>query len=209
MGQFRAYMNKNEEKNFLTLTESSLSRLYKHMQEHDAGTITAYRSEYTHKENQQRNRSLLAKLADKRYQITSVKGSYIENMGMGPDKEVEVGEHVYFVVDAEDTGKLEETLRKLGEEFGQDSIMFIPKGGAEGVLWGTSKKDGLFLKYGESLKLSNAVWGKRGEFMTKIRGRPFYFKEGIEAEALVLPEGYFGRYGCHAVATSPWQKLMV
>lgn len=201
MGKFKKFFSE-------TVNESSLSRLHAHMKEHDAGTITAYRSEYTKKENQQRNQSLLAKLSAKRYQITGVMGSYIENWGQGPEKEKEVREHVYFVVDANDTGTLEADLRQLGEEFEQDSIMFIPKGQSTGILWGTSKKPGLFIAYGKNLSLSNAVWGERGEFMTKVKNRPFFF-ESVETEEIVLPEGYFGRMGCSAAAKAHWSKLSV
>ena len=205
MGKFIKFMNEN--KSVDVVNESSLSRLHKHMSEHDSGTITAYRSEYNHKENQQRNRSLLAKLTDKRYQVTSVKGSYIENYN-SPDAK-EVGEHVYFVVDAEDKGRLESDLRALGEEFDQDSIMFVPKGGAKGTLIGTSKRENSWPGIGKKETLPNAVWGKEGQFMTKVRGRPFYFKESVDCQQMVLPEGYFGRWGCHATAVQPWNALEV
>ena len=58
----------------------------------------------------------------------------------GTDKAKEVGEHTYFIVDSEDTGNLEKDLRSLGEEFDQDSILFIPKGGEKSTLFGTNKK---------------------------------------------------------------------
>lgn len=192
-----------------TITESSLSRLHKHMLEHDSGTITTYRNQYTHKQNQQRNRSLSAKLATKRYDVTIVDGSYIEDFET--DKAVEVGEKVFFVVDYKNRGKLEKDLRAFGEEFSQDSIMFIPKGGVDAYLIGTNPNatSDAFLQYGEKKQLKNAVWGKEGQFMTKVRGRPFYFKENAQASAIVLPEGYFGRYSCHAIAESKWEELEV
>ena len=187
------------------MNESSLSRLYKHMQEHDSGTITAYRSEYTPEQNKKRNYSLMAKISDKRYQITKVDGSYIENFGS--DDAVEVKEKVFFVVDAQDKGTLENDLRQWGEEFDQDSIMFIPKGEATGTLIGTSHRENAFPSYGEMKKFEHAVWGKQGQFMTKIRNRPFYFTESSIPEDMVLPEGYFGRMGCNAVAKTHWTKL--
>jgi hypothetical protein len=177
------------------------------MNDHDSGTITAHRSEFNNKENQQRNRSLLAKLTDKRYGVTSVEGSYIENMGT--DKQIEVGEHVYFVVDANDDGNLEKNLRELGEYFDQDSILFIPKGKTEGILIGTTKREIDSPKYGERKSLPNAIWGKNGQFMTKIKGRPFYFKEDVELIPRILPEGFFGRWGCNAIANTHWSKLEV
>ena len=205
MGKFRTFINDKRQEEPV-LTESSLSRLYRHMLEHDSGTITAYRKKYTYAQNEERNYLLLAKLNHKRYLTTSVKGSYIENYGS--KNAVEVGEHVYFVLDSQDTGNLEKDLRELGEDFCQDSILFIPKGGTTGILWGTSnpecKSDAPYPPYGQKEVLPNAIWGKEAQFMTKIRGRPFLFKESVENGDIVeykLPEGFFGRYGCYAVAS--------
>ena len=204
MGKFKAFLNEQNQKEPV-LTESSISRLYRHMQEHDSGCITAYRKKYTHAQNKERNYLLLAKLNYKRYLTTSVKGAYIENYGS--KSAVEVGEHVYFVLDSQDTGKLENNLRELGEEFCQDSILFIPKGGVNAFLWGTSnpecESEAPYPPYGQKVLLKDAIWGKEAEFMTKIRGRPFVFKESIEKGDIIehkLPEGFFGRYGCYAVA---------
>lgn len=69
--------------------ESSLSRILVHkIFEHETGTITAFRNEYTHKQNQQRNKSLKLKLLSLNYQITDVKGSFIENYKKPDAKEV-------------------------------------------------------------------------------------------------------------------------
>ena len=100
------------------LQESSLSRLWKHSQEHDYGTITAFRyapdcgegTPYTKKENLQRNKSLLAKLRSKGYGVTSIKGSYIENYGKPTAREV--GENSFFVADIQDKGKLKRTCSR-------------------------------------------------------------------------------------------------
>ena len=198
------------------ISESSLSRLYKHMKEHDSGTVTAYRSEYTNEENKKRNYVLSAKIAHKRYQITEVDGVYIENFESKDPKKppIEVKERVFFVVDANDTGDLEKELIKWGEEGlngdgsdSQDSIMFIPKGGAKGILIGTSHRESGYPPYGIKKEYPDAVWGKPGQFMTKIHGRPYFFNENVEGKELVLPEGYFGRYGCYAVSTMPWRNL--
>lgn len=195
----------NEDASIPVLNESSLSRLYKHMQEHDSGTITAYRSKYTPEQNKKRNYSLLAKLSNLRYQTTEVDGTYIENFG-SPNA-VEVKEKVYFVIDAANKGTLEKDLRALGEDFDQDSIMIIPKGGKKGILIGTSHREDSFPQYGQIKEFPNAIWGKNGEFMTKVRNRPFYFTEGFIVEEHILPEGYFGRYGCKGIANTPWEKL--
>ena len=193
------------------INESSLSRLYRHMQEHDAGTITAYRSQefdkkdtnnivktYTKNDNKQRNKALLAKLIGK-YGVTRVKGAYIENYGTSNAKEV--GEAVFFVVDINDTGNLEKDLRKLGQLFNQDSILFIPKGTNSATLIGTKKDEFsdefAYPNFGQKIKMGNAIWGKEGEFMTKKNGRPFLFGDSaLEIEI----KGFFSRWGLSKLA---------
>jgi hypothetical protein len=49
------------------IKESSLSRIHSKMQGSIAGTITAYRSEYSKQDNQKRNKSLVAKLMNLEY----------------------------------------------------------------------------------------------------------------------------------------------
>lgn len=168
---------------FPKLKESSLNRLVSHISEHDCGTITAYRSEYTHKENQQRNKSLFAKLISLGYGVTAVKGSYIENYGK-PDAK-EVGEHVYFVVDLKDRGNLKRSLKNLGEEFDQDSILFIPKTGEKGsYLIGTTQSRDVWQRYHKEYSLPVLKTGKSdNEFLTRVKGRPFYFREQIIRES--------------------------
>lgn len=197
------------------LNESSLSRLWRKMQEFDTGTITAFRYAedcgngrvFTKKENKQRNKSLQAKLLRLGYTLTSVKGSYIENYGSSDAREV--GESVWFVVDSKDKGNLERDLKKLGEEFDQDSILFIPAGGKEGRLVGTSKCPNAFPDYGKAHKLKNPVFGQAGEFFTRVNGRPFTLKEGTEqdVELIVQPRGMTARWGLKLTANSPWNEL--
>jgi len=195
------------------INESSLSRLYQHMTKHDVGTITAFRSArdcnsgepYTKAENKARNKSLLAKLQAKRYSVTSVKGSYIEDYGTPNAKEV--GESVFFVVDINDNGNLERDLRKLGEEFEQDSILFIPKSGEKAILIGTNKcKDG-YPGYGKKINFDKRGLGKEGEFMTKIKGKPFIFENKI-IEEHILPQGFYGRLGCSNTAKQNWDYFI-
>lgn len=174
------------------LNESSLSRIYKQTQEHDYGTITAFRSArdcntgsvYTKKENLQRNKSLVSKLRAKGYGVTSIKGSYIENYGTKNAKEV--GENSFLVIDLKDNGKLRTDLLKLGEEFEQDSIIF-GKAGTGGTLVGASKCPDGYPAYHKEKKQGGAVFGKKGEFLSRVNGRPFVFKESIEAFSYFIP----------------------
>lgn len=188
------------------LEEKSLNRILDHMKAHDSGFITAYRSEYSKKENQQRNRSLLAKLQSNRYGVTSVEGSYIENYGTAD--EIEVGEHVFFVVDLQDKGNLKNDLIILGEEFDQDSILFVPEGGENGILIGTSKRANSWPGYNKTIKLNNPVFGKGGEFFTKVRNRPFIF-ESKKIEEIPLPSGWMARMSCKKTALQEWKDIDV
>lgn len=196
------------------LQESSLSRIKKHTEEHDTGTITAFRyardcgkgEKYTKDENLKRNKSLLAKLQAKRYGVTSIKGSYIENYGT--DTAREVGENVFFVVDLNDTGELLKDLKKLGLEFDQDSILYIPKGGERSELHGTNHCENGFPGFGKIKKYSQRVLGDTGKFFSRVNGRPFVFNESDQIEKeYYLPQGFFGRWGCDSIAKTHWSEL--
>jgi hypothetical protein len=167
------------------INESGLSRVYRLIQKHDYGTITAFRyapecgtgEPYTYRQNQQRNASLLAKLRVAGYGVTSIKGSYIENYGSADAREV--GENSFLVVDVQDKGNLRENLLKLGEEFEQDSIIY-GKASGPGVLIGTNKCPGGYPGYHVESPQGGAIFGKSGEFMSRVNGRPFVFSESTE-----------------------------
>lgn len=164
------------------LNESGLSRIYKHTLWHDYGTITAFRyapdcgegTPYTKKENLQRNASLVAKLRAEGYSVTKIKGSYIENYGT--DDEKEVGENSFIVIDIADKGNLKKTLMKLGEEFEQDSIIFGEAGGPASLI-GTNRCPKGYPGYHKVARQGGALFGKTGEFMSRVKGRPFVFAE--------------------------------
>jgi len=196
---------------YKNLKESSLSRLHQKILEHDVGIITAYRDsrdcgngeKYTKKENQARNKSLLSKLQNKRYGVTSLKGSYIENYDSPEAKEV--GEHVFFVEDMNDTGNLKRDLMKFGEEFEQDSILYIKDN--IGYLIGTNHCPNGYPGYGKIMTLKKHIFGKKGEFFSRVSGRPFVFFES-KTEDFTLPQGYFGRMGCNVVSKKNWRDLI-
>jgi len=178
--------------------QSGLARLYNKVQSHDCGCITAYCSKeyddnrvvlkvYTKKENQDRNRQLLALLLRKGHGVTSVEGGYIENFGT---KEAEfVGEHTFFVEDMEDSGNLKQDLQELGAKFNQDSILFIPQGGVNATLVGTNNAwPGL----GSEEPVGSFTGGKDGELFSKKGNRPFIFGESVEEH--IPPEGAMGRW---------------
>jgi hypothetical protein len=158
------------------LGESSLSRIVDHMNNYSCGIITTFRGERTKSVNRINNKEALAVLKRKGYGVTKVKGSYIENFGT--DTAIEVGEESLFVVNhkvkGDDNGELENTLKKLGERYDQDSILSIRKG--EAVLIGTSKRDNAFPNYGQKVSQGSGKFGRNAfEFLTRIKGRPFAF----------------------------------
>ena len=191
--------------------ESNLTRLRKSMLEHDTGTITAFRSAedcgkgpiITKKQNRARNMILLADIRKNKYVITKVKGRYIENYGS--DNEIEVGEEVYFVNDLNDKGGLKKKLIELGEKFNQDSIMFIPKGATKGMLIGTNHCPNGHPGYHKIANLDHPIFGKKGEFMTKIRNRPFTLKQ--IKEEIMPPVTNMGRWGISILADKDWRTL--
>ena len=203
------------------LNESGLARLSKHMEEHDCGTITAFRSkegcagpddkQYSRSDNQKRNKQLYANLQMMGYGVTAVHGAYIENYGTSNAKEVR--ENVYFVVDIKDGGKLREDLINLGGKYEQDSILFIPKEGEGSVLIGTNNCPNSYPGFGKEQKFNDRKMGKGGEFMTKISGRPFMFEETLLET--VVEDNYFqyanimGKWATKAIATGDWKDIDV
>jgi len=203
------------------LNESGLARLSKHMEEHDCGTITAFRSkegcagpddkQYSRSDNQKRNKQLYANLQMMGYGVTAVHGAYIENYGTSNAKEVR--ENVYFVVDIKDGGKLREDLINLGGKYEQDSILFIPKGGEGSILIGTNDCKDSYPGLGKEIKFNDRKMGKGGEFMTKISGRPFMFEETLLET--VVEDNYFqyanimGKWATKAIATGDWKDIDV
>ena len=159
------------------LPESSLSRIHSKIQQYACGAITAYRNEFTHKENQQRNRSLLASLMAKGYSVTAIRGSYIENYGS--EDATEVSEHTFWVcskTEGDDGGQLENDLVELGHKYDQDSILSKPFQ-KDAFLVGTSQRENAYPPYGQRASVGSFKGGKAAEFMSRVNGREFTFEE--------------------------------
>jgi hypothetical protein len=166
------------------INETSLSRVWRQVTKHESGTITAYRYAkdcgdgviYTKKENKKRNNELLAKLLKKGYSVTKVKGTYIENYGS--KDEIPVKEESFLVVDINDTGNLRKDLIKLGKEFEQDSVTFSKPNGDYFLVSTNDCEDGYpgHGKIGIDVKLGKSLFGKKGEFFSRVNGRPFVFE---------------------------------
>lgn len=175
------------------LNESSLTRVWKQTIKFDSGTISAFRSrkdcgmgeKYTKEENNKKQNILKSKLMMLGYSITKIKGIYIENYKT--KDAVEVKEKSFLVVDIKDTGNLKKDLIKLGEEFEQDSITYSKPSG-EYHLISTNKCKSAYPgrgKIGVEIKLNKPMFGKKGEFFSRVNGRPFIF-ESINNELIKL-----------------------
>jgi len=156
---------------------SGLSRVYGHIMEHDSAILSAFRNEYTNKENYDRSRYLKAGLLSEGYSVTKVKGTYIENFKT--DKAVEVAEQSLFVLNNRDGAQFEDKIISLGEEFEQDSVLIIPQGGKGAYLYGT-REGNEFPPYQQTEVVGDLKMGEEDEFMTRVNKRPFTFKEELE-----------------------------
>jgi len=184
------------------LEESSLSRIWRHVEDHQAGAISGYRDENDKSQNKQNNREIKSYLSKQGYSITSVQGNYIENFGSKNAREV--GEPSFFVVDMNDSGKLERDLVALGKRFDQDSVLIVPQGGKGAYLIGTSKRDDSFPALGNREVVGNSRYGKvAGQFLSRIGGREFAF----ESEEVKLPSTVNGKRGWSILADKVEDQL--
>lgn len=167
------------------IKESSLSRVYRQTLEFDSGTISAFRyapdcgdgTPYVKSDNKKRSSKLKAQLLGLGYGVTKIDGTYIENFGKPNAREVK--EDSYLVVDIKNTGNIKKDLIKLGTTYEQDSITFAPKGNTDYYLISSNKCPSGYPgngKIGVELKLGKPMFGKNGEFHSKVNGRPFVFE---------------------------------
>lgn len=189
------------------LNESGLSRITSKVQGHAIGMITAFRGEYTREQNMQRNKSLKAKLLHAGFHVTPVQGNFIENFGT--ENELPVKENSFFVVNPEqgdDGGKLENVLRKLGEEFEQDSIFSKRFNGAGRVI-GTTSREGVEPAMGDGFDVPDYKPGSEAQYMTKVHNRPFTFES--VGNTLTPPNHNMGRWPLSILAGKAWQDIVL
>jgi hypothetical protein len=193
-------------KRYDLLSESSLSKIFRYNEKFDCGAITSFRRNYSKKENRQRNRSLKAKLINKGYELIKILGKYPE----GEEKDSpSVREEGFFVLDTKQSGNLEKDLITLGEEFEQDSILYVPKGTvidvAKAYLVGTSHNPEAWLGYLEKNLFNNgATFGKDSKIYTSyVNGRPFIFEDFTH---IPKPSGMIWKV-IKETATKHWSEL--
>jgi len=139
------------------LNESNINRMLQWLKDCDCAFITAFRNElkdvrdmnatylgpdennkwaigkkFTHEENRQKNKIMVAKLLQLGYGVTKVKGVYPEGM------KDESSEESYLVVNRNNDENFLNNLLSISEYFNQDSIYYKEKGKTEGHLIGTN-----------------------------------------------------------------------
>lgn len=171
------------------LTESSLSRLYKHIMEHDCAILTAFRGKqincvnnelnveanhsFTKAENLERNKELYAVLIGLGCGVTEVDGSYIE--GFGTSDASEKKENSFFVVNLKNDPSFIANVIQLGKRYCQDAVLIKEKGTENAYLYGTNNAD--FPSLDKKINTGIFHGGSESMFMSRIKGRPFHFTE--------------------------------
>jgi|LakMenE18May11ns_1017448.scaffolds.fasta_scaffold9939866_3 hypothetical protein len=162
------------------ISESSLSRINKYIKNNQCAVISAFRKSLTNClsdesddrkinifDNKGRNKKMYSALLALGYDVTKVKGTYIENYMQ--ENAIEVKEDSYFVVNSTDDPKFIQNIIKLGELFCQDSVFIFDFG--DNYLFGTNNSE--FPGLANKINMGKFRPGTEGEFMTKVSGRPF------------------------------------
>jgi len=154
------------------------------IKEHESGTISAFRSardcnqglEFSKSENKKNSKILKAKLLKAGFGVTKIDGTYIENYKS--DNEIEVKEESYLVINLKDDKNFKQKLIDFGSEFEQDSITYQNKDSDYYLISTNECEEGYpgFGKIGVEVKLGKPIFGKDGEFHSKVNGRPFVFE---------------------------------
>lgn len=178
------------------IQESSLSRVYQHIEQHDCAIITAFRNNPSEHDscvheapstyqgenlkpidiNKLNNRDLKATLLKLGYGVTAVDGTFVENFDT--PEAVEVKEDSLFVVNLTDDPSFYDQIKNLGKKYCQDSVLIVPQGGKDVKLYGTNNSQ--FPGLDQEVSIGNFVYGKSAQIMTKVNNRPITTKEGLE-----------------------------
>ena len=181
------------------INEAGLAKIRQDMSDYDTAFITAFRGDINDKSmcvytpppkeelsernkmgkrgesNKRNNKELSAFLLSQGYGIKNIQGSYIENFGSADPNKIprEVKENSFFVTNLNDDPEFFEEIINLGKRYCQDSVILVPKG-EEGYLYGTNKT---YPGLDQKETLGKFIGGETGEFMSRIKKRPFVMKE--------------------------------
>lgn len=195
-----------------SLTESSISAIWKLNNEYDCGCMTAFRKArdggegepYTRNEKLQMNKSLKAKILAYGFRVIKLMGEY-------PEAGVLTKEEAFFIVDDKELG-LFDKLKEWGEEFEQDSILFAPKGSILGMnkafLYGTNHYENNWLGYGNKKTFELGKMGKESPIYTSYyQGRPFIFYDAGDLKEEKLPNTGYGMWFLLEMANKKWKDI--
>lgn len=192
------------------LSEATLVKVANYMRDHDTGVLTAWLGELNYKENRQRNYQLLADLRSAAIPLTIIgaNGIWVKHFDNPDPKTHEPHkERVFFVVDVKNTGKLRGILEDLGKKYNQESVLYIPKSGANGILIGT-REDG-WPGLGKVVNFPKRTLGHEAQFMTKLgANRPFAFLENTRYNEWG-PVSAQSAYFAEKIRHTPWKELVV
>jgi hypothetical protein len=177
---------------------TSLGRIYQHTKERSIGAMTAFRGEYSLKENRERNEELKKKIREAGFGYVKVKGSYVENKGT--EKENLVSEESFIVVGGKDkasAAKLKKFLEGAGKEYMQDSILFKPHDSEDASLVFTAGKDA-----GTTYNVGKWHPTNATEFFSQLKkGKSFEFKKPAPKK--------FKKTNKNANIADWWKKLSI
>lgn len=181
------------------LTEGGLARIWQHTMTRNVGTITAFRGENTKQENLSLNAQLQADIRSAGYGFYTGEGKFTENLGT--DNEQPVYENVFIVIGdiGDDSGKLKGFLKKMGQKYNQDSVIFKPFDSESAVIIGT--KTGVWPGLGTEAEVGDWKPNLMTQFYTYLRfgrARGWSFtttpKNGMTIESVEPGAGFFGSY---------------
>lgn len=173
-----------------TLNESSINRMLQWLKDCDCVFISAFRNElkdvrsikdtyrgpdknwevgkkFTHEENRQKNKLMVAELLQLGYGVTKVKGVYPEGMTD------ESSEESYLVVNRNDDENFLNNLLRISEYYNQDSIYYKEKGKTKGYLIGTN--DNGFPEYHQKGEDSETKINTASNYMSRMGNKAFSF----------------------------------
>lgn len=179
-----------------TLNESSVNRMLSWLKDCDCAFISAFRSElkdirdkdatylgpdndweegkrFTHEENRQKNKLMVAELLQLGYGVTKVKGVYPEGMTD------ESSEESYLVVNRNDDENFLDNLLRISEYYNQDSIYYKEKGKTKGNLIGTNNCG--WPEYHQKGEDSEMKTDTASNYMSRLGNKAFSFV-GKDAE---------------------------
>lgn len=172
------------------LTESSINRMLHWLKNSDCAFITAFRNtlkdirdkentymgdkgdweegkEFTHEENRQKNKMMVAELISLGYGVTKIKGVYPEGMTD------ESSEESYLVVNRNNDDDFLDNILRISEYYNQDSVYYKEKGSTKGHLIGTN--DSGWPQYHENGDDSELKIDTASNYMSRIGNKAFSF----------------------------------